>query len=103
MKFVIVFGLLLSQGALATPGIEAVTVTSGAGGEQTYTLSLQVLLVMTALSMLPAALILMTSFTRIVVVLSFLRTALGVQQTPPNQVLVSHALFLTQLVMMPTH
>ncbi len=101
MKFVIVFGLLLSQGALATPGIEAVTVTSGAGGEQTYTLSLQVLLVMTALSMLPAALILMTSFTRIVIVLSILRQALGTAQTPSNQILIGLALFLTFFIMGP--
>ena len=65
----LLIGLLLAQGTLAAPGIEALTVTPGEGGEQTYTLTIQVLLMMTALSMLPAALILMTSFTRIVIVL----------------------------------
>ena len=65
--------------------------TPGAGGEQTYTLSIQVPLLMTALSMLPAALILMTSFTRIVIVLSILRQALGTAQTPSNQILIGLA------------
>jgi flagellar biosynthetic protein FliP len=62
----------------------------------------QLLVLMTVLSLAPSILVMVTSFTRIVVVLSFLRTALGVQQTPPNQVLVSLALFLTLFVMMPT-
>jgi flagellar biosynthetic protein FliP len=62
----------------------------------------QLLILMTVLSLAPSILVMVTSFTRIVVVLSFLRTALGVQQTPPNQVLVSLALFLTLFVMMPT-
>ena len=102
MKTSLLLGLLLlTQGALATPGIDAMTVTSGADGEQTYTLSLQVLLVMTALSMLPAALILMTSFTRIVIVLSILRQALGTAQTPSNQILIGLALFLTFFIMGP--
>ena len=56
----------------------------------------------TVLSLAPSILVMLTSFTRIMVVLSFLRTALGTQQTPPNQVLVSLALFLTVFVMMPT-
>ena len=94
-------GLLLSQGAFAAPGIDALTVTPGNGGEQTYTLTIQVLLMMTALSMLPAALILMTSFTRIVIVLSILRQALGTAQTPSNQILIGLALFLTFFIMGP--
>ncbi|MCB1723684.1 MAG: flagellar type III secretion system pore protein FliP [Gammaproteobacteria bacterium] len=93
--------LLFSPAALAAPGIDALTMTTGQGGEQTYTLSIQVLLVMTALSMLPAALILMTSFTRIVIVLSILRQALGTAQTPSNQILVGLALFLTFFIMSP--
>ena len=93
--------LLLSQATIAAPGIDAVTVTAGADGEQTYTLSIQVLLMMTALSMLPAALILMTSFTRIVIVLSILRQALGTAQTPSNQILIGLALFLTFFIMGP--
>ena len=93
--------LLFSQIVVGAPGIDALTMTPGAGGEQTYTLSIQVLLMMTALSMLPAALILMTSFTRIVIVLSILRQALGTAQTPSNQVLIGLALFLTLFIMGP--
>lgn len=63
--------------------------------------SLQILLLLTVLSLAPALLILMTSFTRIVIVLSFARSALGTQQTPPNQVLIGLALFLTIFVMAP--
>jgi flagellar biosynthetic protein FliP len=97
----ILFGLVLSQGLSAAPGVDALTVTPGDDGQQTYTLSIQVLLLMTALSMLPAALILMTSFTRIVIVLSILRQALGTAQTPSNQILLGLALFLTLFIMSP--
>lgn len=69
--------------------------------EQTST-SLQLLLLLTVLSLAPAILVLMTSFTRIVIVLSFTRNALGTQQLPPNQVLIGLALFLTFFVMAPT-
>jgi len=82
-------------------GLPALTSTPAPGGGQTYTLSLQTLLLMTALSMLPAALLMMTSFTRIVIVLSLLRQALGTPSAPPNQVLVGLALFLTLFVMGP--
>jgi len=97
----ILAGLLLSHSSLGAPGIDALTVTPGDDGQQTYTLSIQVLLLMTALSMLPAALILMTSFTRIVIVLSILRQALGTAQTPSNQILLGLALFLTLFIMSP--
>ena len=96
-----VLGLLAFQGVTAAPGVEALTVTPGEGGEQTYTLTIQVLLLMTALSVLPAALILMTSFTRIVIVLSILRQALGTANTPSNQILIGLALFLTFFIMGP--
>jgi len=79
----------------------ALTSTPAAGGGQTYSLSLQTLVLLTALSMLPAALLMMTSFTRIIIVLSLLRQALGTQTAPPNQVLVGLALFLTLFVMGP--
>ncbi len=69
---------------------------------QDVALSLQILLVLTILSLAPAILILMTSFTRIVIVLAFLRQALGTQQVPPNQVLIGLALFLTFFTMQPT-
>lgn len=99
--WLVLIGLLAAQAGIAAPGLDAVTVTPGADGAQTYTLSIQVLLMMTALSMLPAALILMTSFTRIVIVLSILRQALGTAQTPSNQILIGLALFLTFFIMSP--
>jgi flagellar biosynthetic protein FliP len=71
------------------------------GGESTARI-IQIIALVTVLSLAPSILIMMTSFIRIMVVLSFLRTALGTQQTPPNQVLISLALFLTLFVMMPT-
>jgi flagellar biosynthetic protein FliP len=85
----------------ADAGLPAVTVAPAPGGGQTYSLSLQILFVMTALTLLPAALIMMTSFTRIIVVLAILRQALGTAQTPTNQILVGLALFLTFFVMAP--
>ncbi len=88
--------------ALAEPGIAAFTSTPAAGGGTNYTLSLQTLLFMTALGFLPAALLMMTSFTRIVIVLSLLRSALGTQHAPPNQVIIGLSLFLSLFVMGPT-
>ncbi|MDH4190794.1 MAG: flagellar type III secretion system pore protein FliP [Betaproteobacteria bacterium] len=79
----------------------SVTSTPAAGGAQVYSVPVQTLLALTALSFLPAALLLMTGFTRIVIVLSLLRHALGTQTSPPNQVLVGLALFLTLFVMSP--
>ncbi|MFT4099687.1 MAG: flagellar type III secretion system pore protein FliP [Burkholderiaceae bacterium] len=73
-----------------------------AGGGTTYSVPIQTLLVFTGLSFLPAALLLMTSFTRIIIVLSLVRQALGLQTTPPNQVLIGLALFMTMFVMGPT-
>ncbi|WP_084004817.1 flagellar type III secretion system pore protein FliP [Terasakiispira papahanaumokuakeensis] len=72
----------------------------GEGGE-TYSVTLQILAIMTALTFIPAALIMMTSFTRIVVVLAILRQALGLQQTPSTQILIGLALFLTMFIMTP--
>lgn len=71
------------------------------GGGQVYSVPVQTLLALTALSFLPAVMLLMTSFTRIIIVLALLRHALGTQSTPPNQVLVGLALFLTAFVMGP--
>jgi flagellar biosynthesis protein FliP len=82
-------------------GLPAFTSAPGPAGSQTYTLSLQTLILLTALTMLPAALLMMTSFTRIIIVLSLLRQALGTQTAPPNQVLVGLALFLSLFVMGP--
>ncbi|MDQ3186776.1 MAG: flagellar type III secretion system pore protein FliP [Pseudomonadota bacterium] len=84
-----------------TAGLPAFTSTPTPGGGQNYSLSLQTLLLLTALSFLPAVLLLMTGFTRIIIVFSLLRMALGTQSSPPNQVLVGLALFLTFFVMGP--
>jgi flagellar biosynthetic protein FliP len=93
--------MLASAAEAAATGLPAVTVTTAPGGGQTYSLTLQVLILMTVLSLLPAILLMMTAFTRIVIVLAILRQAIGAGQTPPNQVLVGLALFLTFFVMSP--
>lgn len=83
----------------------AQTVTLDLGAEEDGTVSgrmIQMVALLTVLSLAPSILIMMTSFTRIIVVLSFLRTAMGIQQTPPNTVMVSLALFLTFFIMSPT-
>jgi len=94
--------ILVPLGAWAAqPGLDAVTVTTSPGGGQTYSLSIQVLLLMTALTFLPAILMMMTAFTRIIIVLAIIRQAVGLMQAPSNQVLVGLALFLTFFVMAP--
>lgn len=94
--------LLCSDSALADPlGIPAMTMTTDENGNGTYTVTIQILAFMTALTLLPSVLMMMTSFTRIIVVFAILRQALGLQQTPSNQVLVGLALFLTFFVMTP--
>jgi flagellar biosynthetic protein FliP len=82
-------------------GLPAFTASPGANGGTTYSLSIQTMLLLTMLSFLPAMVLMMTSFTRIVIVLSLLRQALGTSTTPPNQVLVGLAMFLTFFVMSP--
>lgn len=94
--------LILSPNVLAEVGLPAVTVTTNPDGSQDYSVSLQILFIMTALTLLPAALTMMTSFTRIVIVLAILRQAIGLQQTPSNQIMVGMALFLTLFIMSPT-
>jgi flagellar biosynthetic protein FliP len=92
--------LAVGDGAFAQ-SLPAVVVDQLGDGQQTYSLSIQVLALMTALTVLPALLLSMTAFTRIVIVLAILRQALGTPQTPPNQVLIGLALFLTLFVMSP--
>lgn len=82
-------------------GLPALTSATGSNGETTYSLSLQILILMTALTVLPSLVLGMTAFTRIIIVLSILRQALGTQQTPPNQVLIAIALFLSFFIMSP--
>jgi flagellar biosynthetic protein FliP len=93
--------LLLAPIAFAEPALPALVVKNAADGGATYSLTFQTLIFMTALGVLPAVLLSMTSFTRIVIVLSILRQALGMPQTPPNQVLVGLSLFLTFFIMNP--
>jgi len=87
--------------AQAAPAIAALTTTPGADGSQTYSLSLQTLLLLTLLSFLPAILLMMTGFTRIIIVLGLLRNAMGTGTSPPNMVLIGLALFLTFYTMGP--
>ncbi|OQA32606.1 MAG: Flagellar biosynthetic protein FliP precursor [Betaproteobacteria bacterium ADurb.Bin341] len=87
--------------AQATGSLPVVTSSPGPGGSTTYTLSIQTLITLTALTFVPAAILMMTGFTRIVIVLSLLRHALGVQTAPPNQIVIGLALFLTFFVMSP--
>lgn len=93
---------IIAPSALADGiGIPAVTVTNNASGGQDYTVTLQVLGIMTALSFLPAMLIMMTSFTRIIIVLAIIRQAIGLQQSPSNQILIGISMFLTFFIMSP--
>lgn len=82
-------------------GFPALNVSSN-GNTTEYSFPLQILLLMTGLTVLPSLLLGMTSFTRIIIVMSILRQALGTQQTPPNQVLIAISLFLTFFIMAPT-
>lgn len=86
--------------AQTAPGLDK-ALTTIAGDGKPLSLSLQVLLMMSLLTVLPSLILMMTSFTRIIIVLSILRQALGLQQTPPNQVLVGLSLFLSMFVMQP--
>lgn len=81
--------------------LPAVTVAPGANGTQSYSVNLQILIFMTLLSVLPGLLMAMTAFTRIIIVLSILRQAIGMAQTPTNQILIGIALFMTYFVMAP--
>lgn len=85
----------------AQPGLDVLTVVDNASGGQTYSLSIKIFFLMTALTLLPAALLMMTSFTRIIIVLAILRQALGTAQTPSSQILIGLALFLSFFVMTP--
>lgn len=107
LRSVLVPGLCLlamSTGAFAqqAPGAGLPIVVSQSAGGNSYSVPIQTLLFFTALGFLPAVLLMMTGFTRIVIVLSLLRQALGTQSAPPNQVIIGLSLFLTFFVMGPT-
>ena len=94
--------IALSPEAIAqNSGIPAISVDGGSADGETYSVTLEILALMTALTLLPAILLMMTSFTRIIIVLSILRQALGTAQTPSNQIILGLALFLTLFVMTP--
>mgnify|MGYP006432488639 CR=1 FL=1 len=92
--------ILVPAIAYGQPALEALTIQDTEDGQK-WSLSLQVLVLMTILTMLPAIVLMMTSFTRIIVALAILRQALGTASTPSNQILIGLALFLTVFVMMP--
>lgn len=103
LAILLLFGLTggaLPEAAFAQ-AMPAITSTPSAGGATQWSLSIQTLLLITSLTFLPALLLMMTSFTRIIIVFSLLRHALGTQTSPPNQVLVGLALFLTFFIMAP--
>lgn len=86
---------------MAQQTLPGLTATPGPGGSTNYSVSIQTLLFFTFLSFLPALVLMTTSFTRIVIVMSLLRMALGTQNSPPNQVIVGLSLFLTFFIMSP--
>ncbi|MFP4571033.1 flagellar type III secretion system pore protein FliP [Rhodosalinus sp.] len=94
------FALLMAGTGAEAQGLPVLTLDEGENGTS-YSLSLQVLFLMTALTILPSLVLGMSAFTRIIIVLSILRQALGTQQTPPNQVLIAITLFLSFFVMQP--
>ena len=100
--FVIVLGIFFPLAShAADPGLPVFSVTTEKDGGQTYTVGLQVLALMTAFSLLPAALIMLTSFTRILIVLAIVRQAVGMPQAPSGQILIGLSLFLTFFIMSP--
>ncbi|BBB93172.1 flagellar biosynthetic protein FliP precursor [Methylomusa anaerophila] len=102
--FALMFVLVIPHSALAAPLIPVPNLNIGveaANNPQDVALSLQILFTLTVLSLAPSILIMMTSFTRIIIVLSFIRSALATQQVPPNQILIGLALFLTFFTMSP--
>lgn len=100
--FVIVLAVVFPDHAFAQQdSITAITVTTNDDGSQEYTVTLQILAIMTALSFIPALIIMMTSFTRVIVVLGILRQASGLQSAPTNQILIGIALFMTFFIMSP--
>ena len=111
LLFVLLLGIsqtLLAQENITPPegfkpieGLPAITVKTNDDGSQDYSVTLQILLLMTALTFLPAILMMMTSFTRIIIVFSILRQALGLQQSPSNQILIGLSLFLSMFIMSP--
>lgn len=103
MRVALLITLFLFSGIVmaADVGIPAFNITTNATGGTNYSVTIQILALMTMLTFLPAMIMMMTSFTRIIIVFAILRQALGLQQTPSNQVMVGLAMFLTFFIMTP--
>jgi len=104
MKFKLFFPLTIALVFLSATYAQAagINLDLGIGDKSSTSRMIQIIMAMTVLSLAPSILIMVTAFTRIIVVLSFLRTAMEAQQTPPNQVLIALAMFLTLFIMAPT-
>jgi len=103
LAFLLFFAFAGSAIAQQDLSLPAFTMSTNPDGSQEYSVTLQILIFMTALSFIPAAIIMMTSFTRIVVIMAILRQAFGLQQTPSNQVILGLTLFLTLFIMTPVY
>jgi flagellar biosynthetic protein FliP len=101
VRGIAIIGMLLALPADAQTGLPIINMIDDGSGGTKYSLTLQLLALMTLLTLLPSLLLMMTSFVRIIIVMSLLRQALGTAQTPPNQVLVGISLFLTIFIMSP--
>lgn len=100
-RVAVFFGLILASSLAGAQTIPLVTSTPMPNGNTEYALGIQILVAMTVLTLVPAMLITMTAFTRILIVLAILRQALGTQQTPSNQIILGLSLFLTLFIMSP--
>jgi len=105
LLFLALFLLVITGSVFAADDLSmsAIKLTTNPDGSQEYSVTLQILIFMTALSFIPAAVIMMTSFTRIVVIMAILRQAFGLQQTPSNQVIIGLTLFMTLFIMTPVY
>lgn len=101
IRWVALILLLVSGSVWAQPDLPALIVTSEEDGGAKYSVSLQLLFLMTTLTLLPTALIMLTPFTRIIIILAILRQGIGMAQTPNNQIMIGLALFVTFFVMTP--
>ena len=100
-NFLIILLFLISPNLMADAGIPVLSVETNESGNQEYSITLQVLGLMTLLTFLPAIVMMMTSFIRVTVVFAILRQAIGLQQTPSNQIMIGLSLFLSFFIMSP--
>ena len=103
IKWILILASVLFLPSVNAEGIEALTITTNHDGAKNYSVTIQGLSSMTAISLIPAAVIMITSFSRIIVVLAILRQAICLQQTPSNQILLGMSLFLSIVIMAPIY